>query len=897
MAGVGEEARPSPDALLKAAEKEARGKHKIFLGAAPGVGKTWEMLSTARRRKLEGVDVVVGVVETHGRAETEAQLAGLEILPRRCRDYKGRVLEEMDIDAILARRPALVLVDELAHTNAEGSRHPKRYLDVEELLAAGIDVYSTLNVQHIESLNDVVARITRIRVRETVPDRIVDTADEVELIDLTPADLIARLGEGKVYVREQAQRAVRRYFSPGNLTALRELALRRTAERVDDQMLNYMREHAITGPWAAGERVIVCLDPSPGAANAVRAAKRTADSLDAELIALYVETDRHAGLSDAEHACLAETMRLATQLGAEVVTVPGRSVVEEVVAFARARNATRVVVGKSRRSRWFELTHGSVVDELVRSGSGLAVEVAPSADGPAPVQPIDWLLGAPRQIGPYLEGAIITALATAAGKLIDYLINLPNISLVFVVPVLIAAVRHGLVPSLWVSGLSVLCYNFFFLPPLYEFTIADPANVVALVLFMFVAVGASALAVRTRAQTEAARREARTTADLYAFSRKIAGVVDLYDLLWTVATHLARLLNAEVVVLMPEKTSTGNGKLETSATFPPGTELTEADLAAARWSWNADQPTGKGTDTLPGGRWLFVPIRTSRSGIGVIGVLSLKDGGGLSAAERRLLDAVGNQAAVAIERVTLVADIDQAQLGVERERLRSAMLTSVSHDLRTPLASIIGALSSLRSYRDRYDEATRAELLGTALSEAERLDRFVGNLLAMTRLDAGAITPKREAVEVGDLVSTTLRRAMPLLEGRQVGSSVPPGLPSLSLDFVLAEQALFNLLDNAAKYSPAGARIEIEARQVGEGGAGGRVEIVVRDEGPGIAAADLGRIFDKFYRSHEGDRRLAGTGLGLAIAKGFAEVQGGTIAARNRSDRSGAEFVVSYPVS
>lgn len=892
MAGLGEETRPSPDALLKAAEKEARGKHKIFLGAAPGVGKTWEMLSTARRRKLEGVDVVVGIVETHGRAETEAQLAGLEIVPRRHRDYKGRVLEEMDLDAILARRPALALVDELAHTNAEGSRHPKRYLDVEELLAAGIDVYSTINVQHIESLNDVVARITRIRVRETVPDRIVDTADEVELIDLTPADLIARLGEGKVYVREQAQRAVRRYFSPGNLTALRELALRRTAERVDDQMVNYMREHAITGPWAAGERVIVCLDPSPGAANAVRAAKRTADSLDAELIALYVETDRHAGLSDAEHTCLAETMRLATQLGAEVATVPGRSVVEEVVAFARVRNATRVVVGKSRRSRWFELTHGSVVDELVRSGSGLAVEVAPSADGPEPPRPVDWLLGAPRRIGPYLEGVLTTAVATGLGKLVDDVILLPNISLLYVVPVLIAAARHGLVPSLWVSGLSVLGYNFFFLPPLYKFTVHDPANIVALFFFMFVSIVASALAARTRAQTEAARREARTTADLYAFSRKIAGVIDLYDLLWTVATHLARLLNAEVVILMPEKTSDGNGKLEASAAFPPGTELSEADLAAARWSWDADQPTGKGTDTLPGGRWLFVPIRTSRSEIGVIGVLSLKEGaGGLTAAERRLLDAVGNQAAVAVERVTLAADIDQAQLGADRERMRSAMLTSVSHDLRTPLASIIGALSSLRSYRDRYDEATRAELLDTALSEAERLDRFVGNLLAMTRLDAGAITPKREAVEVGDLVSTTLRRAVPLLEGRQVGSSVPPGLPSLSLDFVLAEQVLFNLLDNAAKYSPAGGRIEVEARQ-----AGGRVEIVVRDEGPGIAAADLDRIFDKFYRAHDGDRRLAGTGLGLAIARGFVEVQGGTIAARNRTDRSGAEFVVSYPV-
>jgi two-component system sensor histidine kinase KdpD len=887
MAGAPAETRPSPDALLKAAEKERRGKHKIFLGAAPGVGKTYEMLSSARRRKAEGIDVVVGLAETHGRAETEAQLAGLEVVPRRKVEYKGRTLEEMDLDAILKRRPALVLVDELAHTNAEGSRHPKRYLDVEELLTAGIDVYSTMNVQHVESLNDVVARITRIRVRETVPDRIVDAADEVELVDLTPADLMARLREGKVYVREHAQRALRHYFSPGNLTALRELALRRTAERVDDQMLSYMREHAITGPWAAGERVVVCLDPSPGAANAVRAAKRTADGLEAELIALYVETDRHATLSEVEHTRLAETMRLAAQLGAEVVTVPGRSVVEEILAFARARNATRVVVGKSQRSRWFELRHGSVVDQLVRSGSGLAIEVAPSGDAPAPSGPTDWLFAVPLTPGPYLEGALTTAVATGLGKAIDASIVVPNVSLVFVVPVLVAAARHGLVPSLWVSALCVLSYNFFFLPPLYEFTIRDPANVVALVLFMFVAVAASALAARTRSQTEAARREARTTAELYAFSRKIAGVIELYDLLWIVVTHLARLLNAEVVMLMPE-----DGRLAPRAAFPPDSEFSDADLAAARWSWDADHPTGRGTDTLPGGRWLFVPIRTSRSAVGVIGVLSLKEGHELGASERRLLEAVGNQAAIAIERLTLADDIDQARLGAERERLRSAMLTSVSHDLRTPLASIIGALSGLKSYRDRYDEQTRDELLGTALSEAERLDRFVGNLLDMTRLDAGAIAPKREAVDVGDLVSTALRRAMPILKDKVVVPVVPPGLPPLSLDFVLAEQVLFNLLDNAAKYSPAGGRIEVEARPVA-----GAVEIVVRDEGPGIPADALDRLFHKFYRADAGDRQRAGTGLGLAIAKGFVEALGGTIAARNRTDRSGAEFIVRYPLS
>jgi two-component system sensor histidine kinase KdpD len=896
MVGVPDDTRPSPDALLKAAQRETRGKLKIFLGAAPGVGKTYEMLTAARHRKAEGVDVVVGVVETHGRAETEAQLAGLEVIPRKRVDYKGRALEEMDLDAVLARRPRLVLVDELAHSNAPGSRHPKRYFDVEELLAAGIDVYSTMNVQHVESLNDVVARITRIRVRETVPDSVVDAADEIELVDTTPGDLIARLGEGKVYVRENAERALKHYFSPGNLTALRELALRRTAERVDEQMLSYMREHAITGPWGAGERVIVCVDPGPDAANTVRAAKRTADGLDAELIALYVETERHNLLSEREQARLAEALRLAEQLGAEVVRVPGRSVVEEILAFARSRNATRVVVGKSPRSRLFELRHGSVVDQLVRSGSGLAVEVAPSGDKPDPPGPVDWLFGAPRTIGPYFEGVLTTALATGVGILIDGFISLSNISLVYVVPVLVAAARHGLVPSLWVCFLSVLSYNFFFLPPLYQLTIADPSNVLALFFFTFVAITASALGTRSRAQAEAARREARTTAELYAFSRKIAGVVDLDDLLWIVVTHLARLLNAEVAILMPERRPQEGGKLVLNAAFPPDSEFTDADLAAARWSWDAERPTGKGTDTLPGGRWLFVPIRTSRSAIGIVGILTKAeaDPPQLSSSQRQLLEAVGNQTAVAIERVTLAEDIDQARLGAERERLRSAMLTSVSHDLRTPLASIVGALSSLKSHGERYDAATREELLDTALNESGRLDRFVGNLLDMTRLDSGVIVPKREPVDAGDLVSTTLRRAAPILAGHVVASSIEPGLPSVSLDFVLAEQVLFNILDNAAKYSPPGSRIEVKARQDGE-----YVEFVVRDEGPGIPPESLPHLFEKFYRAHggEGDRRPPGTGLGLAIAKGFVEALGGAIAAHNRTDRSGAEFVVRYAIS
>jgi two-component system sensor histidine kinase KdpD len=496
-----------------------------------------------------------------------------------------------------------------------------------------------------------------------------------------------------------------------------------------------------------------------------------------------------------------------------------------------------------------------------------------------------------RWLAPYGEGVAVTALATAGGLVIVAHVDVPNVSLVFVIPVLAAAIRHGLAASLWAAALSVLAYDYFFLPPLYRFVIADPADVVALFFFMVVALVASALAARAHAQTRAAQREARTTAELYDFSRKVAGVLDLDDLLWIVVTHLARALSAEIVVLMPENGGSGPGKLTSRAAFPPDADLDRTEQAAAQRAWDYDYRAGGLNDTVTPSRRLFVPIHTGRSEIGVIGVLPLDPSGRLSESDRELLDSVCSQIAVAIERVTLASDIEQARLRSEQERIRSAMLTSVSHDLRTPLASIIGALSSLRSYRDRYDESTRDDLLGTALSEAERLDRFVGNLLDMTRLDAGVIVPKREAVEVGDLVSTTLRRAMPLLKDRAVATKIEPDLPPLSLDFVLAEQTLFNILDNAAKYSSPGSRIEIEARRAGD-----RVEIVVRDEGPGIPAAALERIFDKFYRADDGDRRRAGTGLGLAIARGLVEAQGGSIEARNRVDRGGAEFAVGFPV-
>jgi two-component system sensor histidine kinase KdpD len=886
---LGRDGRPSPEALLNAAEQEGRGRLKIFLGAAPGVGKTYEMLMSAQARRREGIDVVVAIVETHGRRETLQLVGDLEVMPRRGIEYKGRLIEEMDLDAILARMPKLALVDELAHTNAPGSRHPKRYLDVEELLAAGIDVYTTLNIQHVESLNDVVAQITRIRVRETVPDGILDRADEIEVVDLTPEDLIQRLREGKVYVPHQAERALKHYFSPGNLTALRELALRRTAQRVDDQMFNYMRAHAISGPWPAGERVMVCISERPACAALVRYARRLADRLQAKWTALYVESTRHYQLDEAERDRVADCLRLAEKLGADTMTIPARGIVEEILVYARENNITQIVIGKSERSRWFELLHGSVVHDLVRRAGNISVHVIAGDDRGEGVAPKTVATRAPGEAFepyPYLMSAALVAVATGLGMAIRQFLEVSSIAMVYLTAVLIAAIRFGLLPSLFASLVSVLAYNFFFLPPLYTFTIADPENVVVLFFFLIVALITSNITSRTRNQMLTARSRAKTTAELYSFSRKLAGIASLDDLLWATAYQIASMLRSRVVILLPEE-----GQITLRAGYPPEDQLSEGDLAAASWAWTNNRPAGHGADTLPGAQWLFLPLRTARGTVGVLGVARDAPHALLTPDERRLVDALADQAGVAIERISLAAEIDQTRILHETERLRSALLTSISHDLRTPLASVLGALTSLRSYERHYDPETREELLRTAQEEAERLNRFVGNLLDITRLESGALEVKRDAVDLADIVGSTVRRAANILARHEVKIDLGPDLPMLRLDFVLFEQVLFNLLDNAAKYSPAGSTISIEATQ-----SGGDVIIAVADEGIGIPAEDLERIFDKFYRVKASDRQRAGTGLGLAICRGFIEAHGGTITAANRAGGAGAVFTVRLPV-
>jgi two-component system, OmpR family, sensor histidine kinase KdpD len=886
--------RPSPEALLEVARREESrtGKLRIFVGAAPGVGKTYEMLQTARARKEDGYDIVVGIVETHGRRETEALLDGLEVIPRRRIEYRGQWLEEMDLDAVIARRPQIALVDELAHTNAPGSRHPKRYLDVEELLSQGINVYTTVNIQHIESLNDVVAQITRVRVRETVPDAVFDRADAVELVDLTPDDLIERLKEGKVYVPKQAERALEHFFSPTNLTALRELALRRTAERVDEQLLTQMQAQAIPGPWAAGERVLVCISEDPRAAGLVRYAKRLADRLHGPWTALYIESRRSLQLSQEEGDRVADTLRLAEALGGEAITIPGgdRPIADDVIGYAHANNVTHIVIGKSSRSRWFEILHGSVVHDLVRRAGNISVHVIAGDQVAGETVPKKTVRTAeksePFDPIPYLISLGAVAAALGVGCLIYPWFGIENVDLVFLTAIVAVAVRFGLWPSLLASVAASLGYNFFFMEPLYTFTIADPNNVAAFFLFILMAALVSNVAARVRTQAVAAVGRARTTESLYAFSRKLAGVGTLDDVLWATAYQIALMLKVRVVLLLSE-----NSSIAVKAGYPPEDMLADGDVAAAKWAWENNRPAGRGSDTLPGAKWLFLPMRTGRGAIGVIGIDSDKPGPLLTPDERRLLDALIDQGALAIERVYLVEDMARVKRTVETERLRSALLTSISHDLKTPLAAVLGAAGTLRDLSKKLGEAEKADLVATIIDESERLNRFIANLLDMTKLESGAVVPNMALHDLGEIVGSALRRATKILARHRVDVDLQADLPMLELDAVLFEQALFNLLDNAAKYAPADTVIRVESWREQD-----VVCLRVLDEGEGIPADELEHIFDKFYRAQKGDQVRAGTGLGLAISRGFVEAMRGTITAGNRADRNGAAFTISLPI-
>jgi two-component system sensor histidine kinase KdpD len=869
--------RPNPDHLLAQAQAEERqrerGRLKVFLGYAAGVGKTYAMLGAAHQRMAEGADVVAGYVETHGRAETEALLADLETLPRRRVGYRGTVLEELDLDGALERRPRLVLVDELAHTNAPASRHPKRYQDVDELLTAGIDVYSTLNVQHLESFRDVVAQITGITVQETVPDRVIDEADEIELVDLPPDELLQRLREGKVYVPDQAARATERFFRKGNLTALRELAMRSAARHVDDQMRAYMQMRSIPGPWPAAERLVVCVSPSPFNERLVRSARRLADELNAEWFALYVETPAHSRLSPEDRDRVGRNLRLAEDLGGRAAIRQAESVAEAVVAFAREHNVTKIIAGKPLRPRWVELLRGSIVDRIIRLSGPIDVYVISGAEE-APRKAEPRLLSPWRPWRAYVQSTVLVAAATLIGWPIHLRIEPTNLVMLYLTVVVVAALYLGRGPAILASVLSVVAFDFCFVPPRYTLVVADTQYVITFLGLLAVGLVVSTLAARVRDQVEAGRRREQQMAALYSLSRDLAAAASLEGVLEAVVAHVGETFGQAAAVMLP------SGQDLQAVATTPGLSLGEDELAVASWALEHRAPAGEGTDTLPAASLRYLPLTTARGAIGVLGVRPADRD--LVPEQRRLLEAFASQAAVAIERTHLAEQASQVELLSATEKLQTALLNSVSHDLRTPLASITGVLSSLRrsgSAPDqgvRLDKETRDDLVETAWGEADRLNRFVGNLLDMTRLEAGPLKVTKEPCDLTDVVGAVLGQLESRAADREVKVDVPPDLPLVPMDFVLIAQVLTNLLDNALKYSPREKPVEVAARVAGD-----RLGLSVADRGSGIPPEELERVFDKFYRVHRAEDAI-GTGLGLAISKGIVEAHGGTIEAVNR---------------
>jgi two-component system sensor histidine kinase KdpD len=883
--------RPSPDALLKLAHAEeaeaeqGKGKLKIFLGYAAGVGKTYTMLEAAEMRKLDGRDVVAAYVESHGRFETDSLLAlsGVEIIPRAQIEYMGVLLQEMDLDAVLARKPQIALVDELAHTNAPGSRHDKRWQDVEELLAAGIDVYTTINIQHFESLNDIVAQITGVVVRETVPDRLLDQAFEIRLVDIPPEDLLQRLHEGKVYIPEKAAQAMDKFFKPGNLMALRELSMRRAATRIDDQMRAYMESRSIAGPWAVAERLLVCVSGSPFSERLIRTTRRLADEMNAEWHTVYIETPGSGRQLQENRKHVWRDMRLAESLGAQVANITAVTVADAVIDYAIRHNISKIVVGKPSKPRWREFLRQPLVDQIIRRSGTIDVYVVSIADAEKKPEPGRKRPGKPVPWQEYLKSLALVMAATAASQLAFQFLSPANLVMIYLLAVVLAATRLGLKPAIMTAFLSVLAFDFFFVPPRFTFSVYDTEYLITFAALFTVGVVISTLVAKSSERAETIREREVQTTSLYYLSRDLAAAPNITAILDAAIRNFGESFNANLAILLPE-----GERLEIKAASRE-LHLDIKELAVADWAFRNRKAAGRGTETLGSAALLYLPLQTSTSVLGVMGVKLAEDAAYAYPQNRRLLDAFTSQVTLAIERVKLGKQAEQAQILQARETLERALLSSVSHDLRTPLVSIIGALDTLRENVHTLVDKARRELLDTACEEAERLNRFVGNLLDMTRLEAGALTLKEELSDIQDLVGCALAALEQRIGARKIEVQLPANLPLVRMDMALMTQVLVNLLDNALKYSLPESDIRIAARMDN-----GRLTLEVSDRGPGVPESDLKRVFDKFYRIPVPEG-AGGTGLGLSICKGIVEAHGGKIRAENRAG-GGLRVIVTLPV-
>jgi two-component system sensor histidine kinase KdpD len=872
--------RPDPDALLArvhADERRRAATLKVFFGAAPGVGKTFAMLETARRLARDGVDVVIGIVETHGRAETQALLEGLEVLPRKKVEHRGVVLEELDLEAALARKPEVILIDELAHTNAPGSRHVKRWQDVMELLEAGIDVHSTINVQHLESLGDVVQQITGVKVRETVPDAVLERADEIELIDLPPEELLERLSEGKVYMGDAAGRAAEHFFQRGNLLALRELALRRVAERVDVEVQAYRRERGIVAPWPSAERILVCAGASPSSEKLIRAGARMAERLGADWVVATVDQIGATPLGDADRDRLEAHLRLAESLGAEVVRLRGVRVHEAILAHAREHNVTRILAGKPTHARWRDRLRGSLLDALIRGSGGIEIHViAPHGHEGAPAAERDR----PRGAEPiaYAWAAAGVAAVTALGLVVHDYVTLPDLAMAYLLAVMIASLA-GRGPSLLAASLSVVLYDFCFVPPRFTLAVSDLGHLMTFVVMFAAGLSIATLTGRLRRQELDARHRERRAAGLLRFTREVAAADDADEVAAVAVRHAEEMLGVAASILVPED---GGGTLVAAAGLMP---LAAQEVTVARWAHAHAQPAGYGTATLPGTRIIAIPLISGETSLGVLVVQSSKQARALGVEERHLADTIARQAALAIGRLRFAGEARDAALRARTEELRSSLLSLVSHDLRTPLAVITGAATTLRDQADTLTPAVGAELLATIVEEAQRLERVLANLLGITRVESG-VEPSREWVPVEELIGAALGRLEAVIGERRVETAVPSDI-LVHVDPILFEQVLLNLVENAVKHGTP--PFEISARRDGA-----VVEVAVRDHGAGLPPGAGDKIFEKFFRA--AGSRTPGVGLGLAVVRGIVEAHGGTIAATN-APGGGARFAIRLPTA
>ncbi len=879
-----EQNRPDPDALLAAVQREEarqqRGKLKIFFGATAGVGKTFAMLESAQTLKEQGIDVVVGYVETHKRAETEALLANLEIIPRQKVEYRGTTLEEMDLDAILARKPDLVLVDELAHSNVPGVRHNKRYQDVVEILDAGISVWTTVNVQHVESRADTVRQITGITIHETVPDSILEMADEIELIDLAPEELRKRLFEGKVYTPERIETASTNFFRTGNLTALREMALRLTAERVDHQLQDYMQIKHIAGPWKSADRLMVAVSPSPLSERLIRWTRRMAYNLEAEWLAVFVEPPRL--LSEDDKARLARNLALARQLGGEVVSTTGSDVIEGLLRVSRQRNVTQIVIGKPAHSPMQEFMRGgSIVNRLVRQSGDIDVYVVTGDPSETTVQPLvprpqphsDW--------NQYLVGTLIIAIVTAINLVLHPLIGYQAVGLTDLLAVLLIAAYIGRGPALVAAALSAITWDLLFIPPRFTLVITHLEDIIVLVLYFVIAIFTGNLTAKLRAQEQHARSYAERTLAVYTLAKETSTAVNMEDVLQTAIDQIGRVFDAEVAVFL----RTSADALSEEPHPLSNLKVNGKDFSVALWAFDNGKPAGRFTDTLSAADATYLPLLTPSGTVGVLAVRTRKNER-LSVDEEALLDTFARQVALVIQREMLDEAAEQSAMLRESERLHNTLLNSISHELRTPISTIVGASSSLLN--PNISSESRKTLLGDLQAAADRLNRLVENLLDMTRLESGLLKLKLEWCDIGDLINVALSSTSKRLVDHPVTLNVAPDLPLVQLDFVLMEQVLVNLLDNAASYTPPGTPVEISAAQKD-----GTVSITVADHGRGLPPDDLERVFDKFYRVP--GSKAGGTGLGLSICRGLVNAHDGTLEAANRPE-GGAMFIIRLPI-